>query len=254
MVAEVSRPGHASASSCSATSAIDSMTDFRNRKRRGELREDPFGDVFLVIDGWLNFRQEFEMHREQVVNIAAQGLSYGVHVIVAANRWAEIRPAMKDLLGTRFELRLGDPSESEIDRRVAVNVPEGRPGRGLSRTSCTSWSACRASTARATPQDVARGRPGRHREDQRGLAGPAAPQVRLLPELLPYEELLAQDGRAASPAGPDRHQRGRAGAGLPGLRRRPALLRAAWTASPARRTCCARSSAASSSGTPRRRR
>src|SRR5207245_2679123 len=76
---------------------IDSMTDFRNRKRRGELREDPYGDVFLIVDGWLNFRQEFESIEMQVVNLAAQGLSYGVHVVVTANRWAEIRPALRAL-------------------------------------------------------------------------------------------------------------------------------------------------------------
>ena len=37
---------------------------------------------------------------------AARGLSYGVHLMVTASRWSELRPALKDLLGTRFELRL----------------------------------------------------------------------------------------------------------------------------------------------------
>ena len=111
--------------------AVDSMADFRTRKRRGEISNDPYGDVFLVIDGWPNFRQDFESLEQDVLNLASQGLTFGVHVVVSANRWAEIRPALKDLLGTRFELRLGDPSESEIHRKVAVNVPAGRPGRGL---------------------------------------------------------------------------------------------------------------------------
>ena len=33
---------------------IDSMTEFRNRKRRGEIRadQDPFGDAFLIVDNW----------------------------------------------------------------------------------------------------------------------------------------------------------------------------------------------------------
>ena len=38
---------------------------------------------------------------------------------------------MRDMFGTRLELRLGDPVDSEIDRRVAALVPAGRPGRGL---------------------------------------------------------------------------------------------------------------------------
>ncbi|BDH58929.1 type VII secretion protein EccCa [Tsukamurella sp. PLM1] len=92
---------------------------------------DPFGDVFLVIDGWQVLRTEFEPLEPQVNAIAAQGLSYGVHLAVAAGRWGEIRPAVKDQLGTRIELRLGDPMDSEMGRRVAGLVPLGRPGRGI---------------------------------------------------------------------------------------------------------------------------
>ena len=40
---------------------------------------------------------------------------------------------MKDQIGSRIELRLGDPGESEIDRKRAHQVPRDRPGRGLSR-------------------------------------------------------------------------------------------------------------------------
>lgn len=52
---------------------------------------------------------------------------------MSASRWAEIRPALRDQIGTRIELRLGDPADSEIDRKRAHEVPLNRPGRGLSR-------------------------------------------------------------------------------------------------------------------------
>ncbi|MFC7617900.1 type VII secretion protein EccCa [Actinokineospora soli] len=174
---------------------IDSMTDYRNRKRRGELADDPFGDVFLLVDGWLNFRQEFENLEMQVVNLAAQGLSYGIHVVVAANRWAEIRPALKDLLGTRFELRLGDPSESDVDRRVAVNVPAGRPGRGLSRDKLHFLVGLPRIDGSSNAEDVAAGVQDAVARVSGSWRGRTAPKVRLLPELLPYEELLALDTR-----------------------------------------------------------
>jgi S-DNA-T family DNA segregation ATPase FtsK/SpoIIIE len=168
---------------------IDSMVEFRNRRRRGEIKDDAFGDVFLIIDGWMNFRQEFESLEQPVTQLAAQGLSYGVHVVVAANRWAEIRPAVKDLLGTRFELRLGDPSESDIDRRVAVNVPPGRPGRGITKEKLHFLvglpridAVSDAETVSAGIQDAA----GKIRGAWRGRS---APQVRLLPDVLPYEQL-----------------------------------------------------------------
>ncbi|MCT2587408.1 type VII secretion protein EccCa [Actinophytocola gossypii] len=172
---------------------IDSMTDFRNRKRRGELQEDKWGDVFLIVDGWLNFRQEFEAVEPQVLNLAAQGLSYGVHLVVSANRWAEIRPALKDLLGTRFELRLGDPSESEVDRRVAVNVPAGQPGRGLSRDKLHFLVGLPRIDGSSNDQDVAAGVQDAIAKVGGAWRGRRAPQVRLLPDTLPYEELIAQD-------------------------------------------------------------
>lgn len=104
------------------------------RQRRGDLDAagDPFGDVFLVIDGWASVRQEFGALEESISMLAAQGLSYGVHVALSASRWAEIRPALRDQIGTRIELRLGDPADSEIDRKAAQHVPRNLPGRGLS--------------------------------------------------------------------------------------------------------------------------
>jgi S-DNA-T family DNA segregation ATPase FtsK/SpoIIIE len=64
--------------------------------------------------------------------VAIGGLSYGIHLAVTASRWMEIRPAVKDMLGTRIELRMGDPVDSDIGRKSAELVPVGRPGRGMS--------------------------------------------------------------------------------------------------------------------------
>jgi S-DNA-T family DNA segregation ATPase FtsK/SpoIIIE len=93
---------------------------------------DPFADVFLVVDGWATVRHEFEALEEAITSLATQGLSFGVHVALSASRWAEIRPSLKDQIGTRIELRLGDPADSEIDRKWAQQVPPDKPGRGLS--------------------------------------------------------------------------------------------------------------------------
>jgi DNA segregation ATPase FtsK/SpoIIIE, S-DNA-T family len=117
---------------------IESMAQYRRFKVRRDSQRDPvcecdrFGDVFLVVDGWASLRHEFDTLEAAIVTLAAQGLSFGVHVVISASRWAEIRPALKDQIGTRIELRLGDPADSELDRRRAQQVPEGKPGRGLS--------------------------------------------------------------------------------------------------------------------------
>ena len=135
---------------------IDSVAEYRRRRSAGDpdLADDPFGDVFLVIDGWATLRQEFDCLEGPITAIAAQGLSFGVHVVVAASRWAELRPALKDQIATRIELRLGDPSESEMDRKRARQLSARQPGRGIaatagnSRLHCLGWMASRHGRAR----------------------------------------------------------------------------------------------------------
>jgi len=88
-------------------------------------------DLFLLVDGWSTFRRDFEDLERDLERIAAAGLGLGVHVVVAANRWAEIRPALLDNLGTRLELKLNDPVDSLVSRQAAAALPEGVEGRGL---------------------------------------------------------------------------------------------------------------------------
>lgn len=122
---------------------IESMRDFRQRKAtlaamppaeaaRDPLSDDHFGDVVLVVDGWATIRSDFDLLEPALQAIAIQGLSYGVHLAITATRWMEIRPAVKDMMGTRVELRMGDPMDSDVGRKFAELVPVGRPGRGMS--------------------------------------------------------------------------------------------------------------------------
>lgn len=122
---------------------IESMRDFRQRKAelaklppdvaaQDPLSQDRFGDVVLVIDSWATIKADFDLLEPALQAIAIQGLSYGIHLAVTATRWMEIRPAVKDMLGTRIELRMGDPIDSDVGRKFAELVPVGRPGRGMS--------------------------------------------------------------------------------------------------------------------------
>lgn len=150
------------------------------RSRELRLREhgaDRWGHVFLVVDGWAALCREFEELEESITALAAQGLSFGVHVVVSASRWAEIRPSLKDQLGTRIELRLGDPADSDVDRKRAQQVPLGRPGRGLSHGGLHMLIAL--------PGD---------KVEVRRADGLVAPPIPLLPALVEYEDLVTSDG------------------------------------------------------------
>ncbi len=109
---------------------LTSMADARARRARGELEEE-LPDVFLVVDNWAALKRDFEGLDQEVEQLANGGLNYGVHLLLSANRWAEIRPHLRDNVGSRLELRLNDPIDSEHGRRVADALPGDVPGRGL---------------------------------------------------------------------------------------------------------------------------
>ncbi|MFE5478993.1 MULTISPECIES: type VII secretion protein EccCa [unclassified Nocardia] len=185
---------------------IESMAEFRRRKFSAlEARQingttaapgdllaaDQFGDVFLVIDGWGAIREEFDILEPLINAIATQGLSFGVHLMIGASRWAEIRPVVKDQVGTRLELRLGDPGDSEMNRRTAHQVPVGRPGRGLTREQLHMLIALPRLDSDSDPSTVADG-VTRAREELIALyPGRRAPQVRMLPLSFPRDEVVA---------------------------------------------------------------
>ena len=144
------------------------------RRLRGGASKDPYGDVFLVIDGWATVRQEFDGLEESIAALAAQGLSFGIHVMIGAARWAELRPALKDQIGTRIELRLGDPADSEMDRRRARDLADRPPGRGITREG--------RELAIALPDPAL----------VRRRDGCTAPPVELLPERADHRRVIAQ--------------------------------------------------------------
>jgi S-DNA-T family DNA segregation ATPase FtsK/SpoIIIE len=143
------------------------------RRRRGADHGN--AETFLVVDGWAVVREELDGMAESITAIAAQGLSYGVHVVITASRWADIRPALKDQLTTRVELCLGDPSDSEMDRKRARLLGVRPPGHGITREGLECVIALPAGGGMAAM----------HVEV-------AAPPVRLLPSHVPYDEVVAR--------------------------------------------------------------
>jgi DNA segregation ATPase FtsK/SpoIIIE, S-DNA-T family len=173
---------------------IDSMADYRRRRSAGDpgVAGDPFGDVFLVVDGWATLRQEFDLLEGLITAIAAQGLSFGVHVVVTASRWAELRPALKDQIATRVELRLGDPAESEIDRRRARDLSDRPPGRGIAANRREFAIALPRWDGSATSDGLAEAIAACAERLRDRWAPSAAPAVQLLPTKVRCDDLLAE--------------------------------------------------------------
>ncbi|WP_030346293.1 type VII secretion protein EccCa [Streptomyces sp. NRRL S-1022] len=177
------------------TAGIASIADYRARRARGDIpvTDQPWGDVFLVIDGWGNFRTDYEGLEPAVLDIAARGLGYGIHLVITASRSMEVRANLKDHLMNRLELRLGDVMDSEIDRKVAVNVPAGVPGRGLSPQKLHFMAAVPRIDGLTSDTDLAEATAALTTEVARHWQAPGAPKVRLLPRRLEAAKLPPGD-------------------------------------------------------------
>ncbi|MGQ0774726.1 MAG: type VII secretion protein EccCa [Pseudonocardiales bacterium] len=169
--------------------SIDSMATYRRMRAEGTLAGEHFGDVFLVVDGWQVLRQDYEDLESLVLSLAGRSLSYGVHLVLTANRWLDLRLGMRDLIGTKLELKLGDALDSETDRKVQQAVPAARPGRGVSPQKHHFLGAVPRVDGRHTDGDLSRGVSDLVARVAGAWQGPPAPRVRLLPRLLEFADL-----------------------------------------------------------------
>jgi len=108
-----------------------------------------------------------------------------VHVVVAANRWSEIRPSMRDLLAPSWELRLGDPMESNSGAG-GRGVPH-QVGRGLTANQTPFPVGLPRLDSSSATEDVTTATKAAVEEIATFWTGPAAPEVRMLPTRLSAE-------------------------------------------------------------------
>ncbi len=168
------------------SNGIDSIETYRRRRAEGRA-DDGYGDVFLVVDGWPTVRAEFDELEPMITELAGRGLTFGVHVVITTSRWMDFRNQIRDVLGTRVELRLGDPTDSEVDRKVAANVPKGRPGRGLTMTRHHFLGAVPRIDDRGDVDDLGDGVEDLVTRVNAAWTGPRGPKLRLLPEQVTLE-------------------------------------------------------------------
>jgi S-DNA-T family DNA segregation ATPase FtsK/SpoIIIE len=98
---------------------------------------------------------------------------------------------MRDLFGTRLELRLGDPMDSEIDRKIAALVPAGRPGRGLVQGKLHFLAALPRIDGTPDVESLGDGVEDVIKRVAAAWAGPTGPKLRLLPERISLDEVRA---------------------------------------------------------------
>ncbi|GAB2920899.1 type VII secretion protein EccCa [Streptomyces mayteni] len=169
---------------------VDSMATYRRLRNEGRLPDESWGDVFLVIDGWAAFKQDYDMTLLPVVtDLATRGLGYGVHVVLTASRYLDLLGPIRDQLANRLELRLGDSMDSEFDRKVAAAVPANVPGRGQVPERLHWISALPRLDGDASSANLAEGTAALVRAVSDAWSGPSAPPIRMLPDRLAATDL-----------------------------------------------------------------
>jgi len=163
---------------------LDSVGAMREKHRAGRLPELDSADICLVVDGYLALRNDFEDLVDTLHDIASRGAGYGVHVVVTAGRWADLRMQIQSVIAHRLELRLNDPLDSSVKRTLAENIKV--PGRCLTDQRLTGHIALPRIDGSADPATIAAG--VQHAVDQvvQHWTGPTATPVRMLPNRLDH--------------------------------------------------------------------
>ena len=162
---------------------LDSLADMRRQHAQGRLPELPSADVVLLVDGLGALRQDFEDLEPPLAQLLERGGSFGIHVVVALSRWNELRMNLQGLIGTRLELKLNDPADSQIARKLSTTLKADQPGRVLTDDKLF------AQVALPLLEEVDDGDTGEAleqlaRESAARWGGQGAAPIRLLPEEL----------------------------------------------------------------------
>ena len=170
---------------------IDSMDTYRRGRLAGTY-DDGYGDVFLVIDGWGALRSEFDGLDREVTTMMSRGLSLGVHLVVSAARWMDIRAEAQDIFGSRLELHTANPKESIVNREGAARIPKGRPGRGIDMAGHEMMIGLPRADAEQDPSTVSQGVAYTVNKIRECLVAGEGPKLRLLPQRITLAEILSQ--------------------------------------------------------------
>ncbi|WP_366181496.1 FtsK/SpoIIIE domain-containing protein [Actinomyces timonensis] len=107
-----------------AANRIDSLEMMRLEHREGRIDGLASADVVLLIDGIGFIRADFPELEDGIDELIRRGGGLGVHIVTTLARANDLKMAQQPLFGTRLELRLNDPADSLIARKL---LPDPRP-------------------------------------------------------------------------------------------------------------------------------
>ncbi|WP_367046958.1 type VII secretion protein EccCa [Streptomyces sp. Je 1-332] len=168
---------------------IDSVDQLRHLRAQGRLTELGSTDIVLLIDGFGALRDEFSELDDTVADLLKRGSGYGIHIVAGMLRWNDVRIATQSMFGTRVELRLNDPSDSSIDRKLSETLAADTPGRILTDAKLFAHTALPRIDGRPTIGDLGPALQDAAQAVRATWHGELAAPVRVLPTALPAAKL-----------------------------------------------------------------
>jgi S-DNA-T family DNA segregation ATPase FtsK/SpoIIIE len=168
---------------------IDSVDQLRAARARGELPQLGSTDVVLIVDGFGALRDEFAHLDDDIADLLKRGSGYGIHVVAGMLRWNDVRIATQSLFGSRIELRLNDPADSSVDRKLSATLSADTPGRALTDGKLFAQTALPRIDARATADGLGPALEQAAAALRATWHGELAAPVRVLPSRLPAGRL-----------------------------------------------------------------
>ncbi len=175
---------------------IDSVEQLRTLHAACLLPGLASAELVLVIDGFGALRDDFDELDDAIADILKRGGGYGIHVVAGMLRWNDVRIAIQSNFGTRVELRLNDPGESSIDRKLAETLSPDEPGRILTDGKLFAQVALPRTDGIADTADLGAVLERTARTVRATWSGEVAQPVRVLPQVLEPHSL---PGPAAEP-------------------------------------------------------
>ncbi|MEU9581335.1 type VII secretion protein EccCa [Streptomyces chilikensis] len=163
---------------------IDSLEQLRTRRAAGQVPELASTEIVLLIDGFGALRDDFEELDDAVSDILKRGSGYGIHVVAGMLRWNDVRIATQSQFGTRVELRLNDPGESSIERKLAQTLSPEEKGRVLTDGKLFAQVALPRTDGLADTDDLGAVLERTARQVRATWTGEVAQPVRVLPHVL----------------------------------------------------------------------
>ena len=115
-----------------ADQRIDIERVRRDCRDGGGLLDFDCADIVLVIDDWSGWRGVLADVDELILDLLTRGPRYGIHVVLTAAAWSELRAPILLATRGRLELRINDPFDSRINRKAQEAIARGNAGRGVS--------------------------------------------------------------------------------------------------------------------------